>query len=101
MCVMSIKLPNLGNRGICLINSDLDNGNIKILGSRMNVGMLSQKPLIIARQAHSWDMDLDVRSDNLGEFFARFSFSIPVRITIGNLKELFTGHCAKVGEITR
>jgi hypothetical protein len=93
MRVMSIKLPNLGNRGICLINSDLDNGNIKVLGRRMGVCVLSQKRLIIARHAHSRDMDLDVGSDNLGEFVARLAFPVPVGITMGNLKEFFAGHC--------
>jgi hypothetical protein len=63
--------------------------------------MLSQKRLVIARQAHSRDMDLDVWSDNLGEFLARFSFPIPVGITMGNLKELFVAPCVKVGEMTR
>lgn len=93
MCVMSLEFPNLRDGGICLVNGDFDDGNVKILCSRMNICMLIQKPRKIRSQAHSWDMDFNIGSDNLGEFFERFSFPIPVGITVGNLKELFAGHC--------
>jgi len=65
MCVMSFELPNLGDGRICLINRDLDNGNIKVLCSGMDVRMLAQKPRIISSQAHSRDVDFNIGGDNL------------------------------------
>jgi hypothetical protein len=95
MCVMSFEFPNLGDGGICLIHGDFDNGNVKVLCSRMSICMLSQKPRIIRSQAHPWDMDLTSGATiSASACFARFSIPIPVAgITVGNLKELFVGHC--------
>jgi len=101
MFVMSLELPNLRDGRICLINGDFENSNVKVLCSQMNICMLTQKPCIVSSQAHSWDMDLNVGSDNIGECFARLFFPVPVGITVGNFKKLSRDIEWEAREITR